>query len=164
MAEGQREAVGAVDLSQLVHLLLVHQDVVRPEEPVAHPGPALRGAVVVGGGHLVEVALDLRPDLLLGTALVLGRLLGDGALEALVVEQLGDLLRRGGREPLTHCSGQRGPGELSDRRTAATSDRSFPPRCAQAPACGANYRRTPSLATASAQLLDPCFRLALTLR
>ena len=128
VAEGEREAVRAVEPLERLHVVLVDQDVVRPEEPLAHPCPALGGAVVVGRGHLVEVALDLRPDLPLGTALLLGSL-GDGALEALVVEELGHLLRRRGRQPLTHRPGQRGPRNVSDTAYGGHGQpRSFPSR------------------------------------
>ena len=112
VAEGERQAVGAVEALELLHVVLIDQHVVRPQEPLTHPRPALGGPVVVGGGHLVEVALDLRPDLLLGSALLLG-LLGDRALEALVVEQLGHLLRRCGRKALTHAPRKGGAGEVS---------------------------------------------------
>ena len=112
VAEGERQAVGAVEALERLHVVLVDQHVVRPEEPLAHPRPALGGAVVVGRGHLVEVALDLLPDLLLGTALLLG-LLGDRALEALVVEELGHLLRRRGRQPLPHALREGGAGHVS---------------------------------------------------
>ena len=125
MAERQRQAVGAVEAPQLLHVVLVHQDVVRPQEPVAETRPPLGGAVVVGGGHLVQVALDLRPDLLLVATLLVGRG-GDGALEALVVEQLGDLLRRRGGEALPHAPGQGGTGEVPDT-TDDGHGPSFPP-------------------------------------
>ena len=126
VAERQRQAVVAVHLLQRLHLVLVDQDVVRAQEPLAHPRPALRGAVVVRGGHLVEVAGDLRPDLLLGTALLLGRR-GDRGLEALVVQELGDLLRRRGGQPLPHAPGQCSTGEVSDTSDGSHGQhRSFP--------------------------------------
>ncbi|UFN43138.1 hypothetical protein LN652_13890 [Nocardioides okcheonensis] len=113
VAERERQAVGPVDLAQPLHLVLVDEHVVGAQEPVAHPRPALRGAVVVVGRHLVEVAGDLVPHLGLGSALLVGPV-PDGGLEALVVEELGHLLRRRGGEPLPDAAGQAGPREVSD--------------------------------------------------